>query len=200
MSVAKEVHGHMDILTGCAGACFRHTMTLRFPEVRSFIHVRGFLRDVCWPQEPTQDERDALNNYFHLMSRLYPCGECAAEFQLLLKKFPPQVSLLPTLQRVIIAHTCPKDIFTTSRCYLVSAAFLPCTPDDLQRRSSVGFALSITKSTNDSESPSSTVRILTRHTTVDAETSPLIPQKACPMTQWTSRSTPARTRRPGWVL
>ncbi|RDX44242.1 hypothetical protein OH76DRAFT_1359997 [Lentinus brumalis] len=51
-----------------------HTMTLRFPE------------------EPTQDERDALTNYFHLTSRLYPCGECAAEFQLLLKKYPPQTS------------------------------------------------------------------------------------------------------------
>ena len=68
-------------------------MTLRFPEVRlpsclgSDVHSRR-----CYiGQEPTQDERDALNNYFHLMSRLYPCGECAAEFQLLLKKYPPQV-------------------------------------------------------------------------------------------------------------
>ncbi|KAH9912780.1 ERV/ALR sulfhydryl oxidase domain-containing protein [Epithele typhae] len=51
-----------------------HTMTLRYPD------------------EPSQDERDALYNYFHLTSRLYPCGECAAEFQLLLKKFPPQTS------------------------------------------------------------------------------------------------------------
>jgi len=51
-----------------------HTMTLRYPET------------------PTQDERDALNNYFHLTSRLYPCGECAAEFQQLLKKYPPQTS------------------------------------------------------------------------------------------------------------
>ncbi|CDO72588.1 hypothetical protein BN946_scf184985.g7 [Trametes cinnabarina] len=45
-----------------------------------------------FPEDPTQDERDALNNYFHLLSRLYPCGECAAEFQQLLKKFPPQTS------------------------------------------------------------------------------------------------------------
>ncbi|THH18681.1 hypothetical protein EW146_g2343 [Bondarzewia mesenterica] len=51
-----------------------HTMTLRYPE------------------SPTQDERDALFSYFHLFSRLYPCGECAAEFQLLLKKYPPQTS------------------------------------------------------------------------------------------------------------
>ncbi|KAJ6589967.1 ERV/ALR sulfhydryl oxidase domain-containing protein [Mycena vulgaris] len=51
-----------------------HTMTLRYPET------------------PTQDERDALSSYFHLLSRLYPCGECATEFQMLLKKYPPQTS------------------------------------------------------------------------------------------------------------
>jgi len=51
-----------------------HTMTLRYPE------------------KPTQDERDALNSYFQLQARLYPCGECAAEFQQLLKKYPVQTS------------------------------------------------------------------------------------------------------------
>ncbi|KAG7091199.1 hypothetical protein E1B28_010250 [Marasmius oreades] len=51
-----------------------HTMTLRYPE------------------HPTEDERHALASYFHLFSRLYPCGECAAEFQALLKKYPPQTS------------------------------------------------------------------------------------------------------------
>ncbi|OCB85790.1 hypothetical protein A7U60_g7142 [Sanghuangporus baumii] len=51
-----------------------HTMTLRFPE------------------NPTEDERNALESYFHLLSRLYPCGECAAEFQKLLQKYPPQTS------------------------------------------------------------------------------------------------------------
>ncbi|KAF8870484.1 ERV/ALR sulfhydryl oxidase domain-containing protein [Infundibulicybe gibba] len=51
-----------------------HTMTLRFPE------------------KPTPDEREALRTYLHLTSRLYPCGECAAEFQQLLKTFPPQTS------------------------------------------------------------------------------------------------------------
>jgi len=51
-----------------------HTMTLRFPD------------------RPSQDERHALESYFHLFSRLYPCGECAAEFQQLLKKYPPQTS------------------------------------------------------------------------------------------------------------
>ncbi|KAF7798854.1 hypothetical protein EIP86_010081 [Pleurotus ostreatoroseus] len=51
-----------------------HTMTLRYPET------------------PSQDERDAFNSYFHLFSRLYPCGECAKDFQKLLKKYPPQTS------------------------------------------------------------------------------------------------------------
>ncbi|KIM66123.1 hypothetical protein SCLCIDRAFT_1211353, partial [Scleroderma citrinum Foug A] len=51
-----------------------HTMTLRFPE------------------HPTLDQREALSSYMYLTSRLYPCGECAAEFQELLKKFPPQTS------------------------------------------------------------------------------------------------------------
>ncbi|KAF8320101.1 hypothetical protein DL93DRAFT_2094536 [Clavulina sp. PMI_390] len=51
-----------------------HTMTLRYPD------------------KPTIDERDALKSYFYLMSRLYPCGECAQEFQLLLAKYPPQTS------------------------------------------------------------------------------------------------------------
>jgi hypothetical protein len=51
-----------------------HTMTLRYPE------------------DPTPDQREALVSYMHLTSRLYPCGECAAEFQGLLKQFPPQTS------------------------------------------------------------------------------------------------------------
>nr|GAT45975.1 predicted protein [Mycena chlorophos] len=51
-----------------------HTMTLRYPE------------------NPNQDERDALSSYFYLLSRLYPCGECAHEFQQLLQKYPPQTS------------------------------------------------------------------------------------------------------------
>ncbi|KAI0048809.1 hypothetical protein FA95DRAFT_1557547 [Auriscalpium vulgare] len=51
-----------------------HTMTLRYPE------------------HPTLDEREAFKSYIHLTSRLYPCGECATEFQALLQRFPPQTS------------------------------------------------------------------------------------------------------------
>ncbi|KIY51462.1 hypothetical protein FISHEDRAFT_37069 [Fistulina hepatica ATCC 64428] len=51
-----------------------HTMTLRYPE------------------NPTEDEKEALDSYIHLTSRLYPCGECASEFQQLLETYPPQTS------------------------------------------------------------------------------------------------------------
>ncbi|KAL1408305.1 hypothetical protein Q8F55_005111 [Vanrija albida] len=51
-----------------------HLMTLRFPD------------------KPTADDRETLKNYFHLFARLYPCGECAAHFQKMLKEYPPQTS------------------------------------------------------------------------------------------------------------
>lgn len=43
-------------------------------------------------QHPTPSERSALKSYMHLFARLYPCGECAEEFQGLLREFPVQVS------------------------------------------------------------------------------------------------------------
>lgn len=45
------------------------------------------------PVTQTADEKSAFRSFIYLFSRLYPCGECAAHFQLLLKDFPPQVSL-----------------------------------------------------------------------------------------------------------
>ncbi|KAL0092449.1 FAD-linked sulfhydryl oxidase-like protein ERV2 [Phycomyces blakesleeanus] len=51
-----------------------HTMVARFPE------------------SPTSDERAALKQFILLLSRLYPCGECAEHFQKLLAKYPPQTS------------------------------------------------------------------------------------------------------------
>jgi FAD-linked sulfhydryl oxidase len=43
-----------------------------------------------FPDKPTADESEALNQYLHLFARLYPCGECAEHFQKVLKKYPPQ--------------------------------------------------------------------------------------------------------------
>ncbi|KAF3912177.1 hypothetical protein ABW21_db0207341 [Orbilia brochopaga] len=51
-----------------------HTMLARFPE------------------KPSADEREALKSYIHLFARLYPCGECAAHFRILLEQYPPQTS------------------------------------------------------------------------------------------------------------
>ncbi|CAG8730190.1 14550_t:CDS:2, partial [Acaulospora morrowiae] len=45
-----------------------------------------------FPEDPTPDEKDALRSFIYLFSRLYPCGECAIEFQKILVKYPPQVS------------------------------------------------------------------------------------------------------------
>jgi hypothetical protein len=45
-----------------------------------------------FPIEPTMEERSALKQWITLLSRLYPCGECAAHFQILLKQYPPQTS------------------------------------------------------------------------------------------------------------
>ncbi|KAG0252444.1 hypothetical protein BG011_006954 [Mortierella polycephala] len=45
-----------------------------------------------YPVIPTQDERAAMKQWIFLLSRLYPCGECAEHFQQMLKEHPPQTS------------------------------------------------------------------------------------------------------------
>ncbi|KAI8081378.1 ERV/ALR sulfhydryl oxidase domain-containing protein [Halteromyces radiatus] len=45
-----------------------------------------------YPEEPSNEERTALAQFIHLLSRLYPCGECAEHFQKLIQKYPPQTS------------------------------------------------------------------------------------------------------------
>lgn len=44
-----------------------------------------------YPENPTADEKETYRDFLHLFSRLYPCGECSAEFIQLLKQYPPQV-------------------------------------------------------------------------------------------------------------
>lgn len=53
---------------------FLHTMVARYPD------------------EPTEEDQLALKTFITLLSRLYPCGECAEHFRQLLAKYPPQVS------------------------------------------------------------------------------------------------------------
>jgi hypothetical protein len=45
-----------------------------------------------YPKRPKSDERQAAKSFLYLLSRLYPCGQCAKHFQLLLGSLPPDVS------------------------------------------------------------------------------------------------------------
>ncbi|KAH7043597.1 putative FAD dependent sulfhydryl oxidase Erv2 [Linnemannia elongata] len=45
-----------------------------------------------YPLKPKPDERAAIKQWIYLLSRLYPCGECADHFQEMLKQHPPQTS------------------------------------------------------------------------------------------------------------
>lgn len=45
-----------------------------------------------FPEAATDEDSLALQTFVHLFARLYPCGECAAHFRMLLEEFPPQTS------------------------------------------------------------------------------------------------------------
>ncbi|RKP11142.1 ERV/ALR sulfhydryl oxidase domain-containing protein [Thamnocephalis sphaerospora] len=45
-----------------------------------------------YPKRPTEDEREALRSFIYLFARLYPCGQCARHFQVILANNPPEVS------------------------------------------------------------------------------------------------------------
>lgn len=44
-----------------------------------------------FPDKPTPDDSASLKAYIYLFARLYPCGDCARHFQIVLAKYPPQV-------------------------------------------------------------------------------------------------------------
>ena len=50
-----------------------HTMAARFPD------------------EPTPEQTDDFREWILLLARLYPCGQCAEEFQVILRAHPPEV-------------------------------------------------------------------------------------------------------------
>ncbi|KAJ1945200.1 hypothetical protein EC988_005811 [Linderina pennispora] len=54
-----------------------------------------------YPPEPTKDEVSAMKNFLFLMSRLYPCGDCAHHFQQHLKKHPPVASSRDELEQYL---------------------------------------------------------------------------------------------------
>ena len=64
-----------------------------------------------------------------IRSRLYPCGECAAHFQTLLKEYPPQVRPPPPALVFAIADqlrsSCPPDLISQVS---ITMAMLPSQP------------------------------------------------------------------------
>jgi FAD-linked sulfhydryl oxidase len=74
-----------------------------------------------FPDKPTEDDSTALRSYIHLFARLYPCGDCARHFQMLLKKYPPQVTSRSTAAVwACVVHNevnkrLKKDIFDCSK-------------------------------------------------------------------------------------
>ena len=51
-----------------------------------FLHTLTML----FPENPTPQQSRDFKEFFRLFSLLYPCGDCAAHFQKLLKDMPPQ--------------------------------------------------------------------------------------------------------------
>lgn len=47
-----------------------------------------------FPIHPTLKDQQSLLDFITLFAQLYPCGECAAHFQLLLQRNPPKVDII----------------------------------------------------------------------------------------------------------
>ncbi|KAJ3410718.1 hypothetical protein HDV05_003464 [Chytridiales sp. JEL 0842] len=45
-----------------------------------------------FPAEPTPDQQNTLLDFIYLFAQLYPCGECARHFKLVLEAHPPNVT------------------------------------------------------------------------------------------------------------
>ncbi|ODV62972.1 flavin-linked sulfhydryl oxidase ASCRUDRAFT_22568, partial [Ascoidea rubescens DSM 1968] len=45
-----------------------------------------------YPDNPSSQEKETLNQFLHLFVKVYPCGDCAEHFQRLIEKFPPQIN------------------------------------------------------------------------------------------------------------
>ena len=134
-------------------------------------------------KHPTADEREALNSYFHLSARLYPCGECASEFQALLQKFPPQVSCVSTLCDSISLIGRSTDLIQANRftlvLVLIRSHFSFFWPQII-----IGYAHCTMKSINDWRNQSLTVRTWVMNMTVVAGTVHRKQTQVIP-TQWT---------------
>ncbi|KAJ1800922.1 hypothetical protein LPJ59_000712 [Coemansia sp. RSA 2399] len=89
-----------------------------------------------YPEEPTKDEKDAAKGFLFLLSRLYPCGDCAHHFQQHLKKHPPVVDSRNDLEQYlcgmhnVVNKSLNKPVFN---CTEVHEAYdCGCGPDNIR--------------------------------------------------------------------
>ncbi|TPX44086.1 hypothetical protein SeMB42_g01338 [Synchytrium endobioticum] len=52
-----------------------------------------------FPLDAEAEERETIVDFIYLLSRLYPCGDCARHFQKLLTEHPPNATSRQTLQQ-----------------------------------------------------------------------------------------------------
>lgn len=45
-----------------------------------------------FPESPTKPQQQSLLDFIYLFAELYPCGDCAAHFKIILESNPPDVS------------------------------------------------------------------------------------------------------------
>ncbi|KAJ3212999.1 hypothetical protein HDU83_008389 [Entophlyctis luteolus] len=45
-----------------------------------------------FPAKPTKTQMAAMNDFIYLFGQLYPCGDCAKHFKVILEQHPPDVS------------------------------------------------------------------------------------------------------------
>ncbi|KAI8611264.1 ERV/ALR sulfhydryl oxidase domain-containing protein [Chytriomyces sp. MP71] len=45
-----------------------------------------------YPHKPTRAQKKAMNDFVYLFAQLYPCGDCARHFKVILENHPPDVS------------------------------------------------------------------------------------------------------------
>ncbi|KAJ1883577.1 hypothetical protein H4R99_000463 [Coemansia sp. RSA 1722] len=89
-----------------------------------------------YPVDPTKDEKQAVKSFLFLLSRLYPCGDCAHHFQQHLKKHPPVVDSRNDLEQYlcnmhnVVNKSLKKPMFN---CTEVHEAYdCGCGPDNVR--------------------------------------------------------------------
>lgn len=97
-----------------------------------FLHVMASR----YPEEPTKDETQAMKSFLFLMSRLYPCGDCAHHFQQHIKRHPLKVGSRDELEQYlcsmhnVVNRSLKKTLFDCSTVH--DAYDCGCGPDNVR--------------------------------------------------------------------